>query len=282
MTGILAGLLTLYSAGCFNDKPNSRNTNEPEKSSSVDSQKPAIDLDSITLDGAYILDKNVNPASDKYVAVVLTSYARDGEGNANESEVDNQLRLYNAGISLVQDGFTNIYTEDLLPKGGSLNSFIELKEKAAKTDFSRLFSITDHKKAQELAMREYIQHGIDPSLLLFLTYNGRLNFDGAESSESIKKQMEYDYAFTIIYNTLQSGESNELAEWYRAFPKSGKRVIQQFNEAIRFVTGNYGWWMYGRSREMVDNVLEDKTDNGILFVGANHYESVREALVKSA
>jgi len=254
-----------------------------------------IDLDAIVFDsGINVLAKKYDPKNSKTVAVILESHSRDSEGGVYEDPNNLQAKLYNTGLQLVSAGFDKVYAESLAPYMDLRHMLTALSLDDPSLDFrSIIYSSSDDR---EDLVRGLFGKGVDTSLLLALTKPEDLDFLGAESEESVRKQIHYAKLLTALASAtaIFPGENesqfDELTRLYEQAKKKGDVVLpdgatmrdlvlyfREFNNYVDYVRDEFDWWISGRSKEMIDYMLES-SDNGILFSGQNHAPSAIEYL----
>ncbi|MBT3406713.1 hypothetical protein HN419_06150 [Candidatus Woesearchaeota archaeon] len=268
---------------------------EPEPKPVIVPPTP-IDLDAIVFDSSIsVLAKKYDANNNKTVAVILESHSLDSEKRVSEDPNNLQAKLYDAGLQLVGAGFDKVYAESLAPYMNLRHMLTALSEHDPSLDFRSVIYASSDKRAG-IVRSSLFGRGVDTSLLLALTNHEDITFFGAETEESVRKQMRYAKLLTALASatTVFPGEKesqfDELTRLYRRAKKKGDLVLpdgatmrdlvlyfKEFNNYADYVKDEFDWWISGRSREMIDYMLESG-DNGILFSGGNHGPSVIEHL----
>lgn len=250
----------------------------PEEHIITPKQDPQIDLEKLVLKDVNVIARNINPQSRKYIALVLESHTRYDDGAINPESLRQQPLLYDAGTQLIEGGFRNIFVESVMHQMSLetlLEGFVTLNPSV---DFGELQRAKSPNEAKQITRSKYVAKGLETSWLLALTYPGRATFKGAESEESLLRQMEYSDMLLRVQDVVNSGMWDHMRTRYKRNKNNeeAKDFLLEFNMTIDYVKRNYDWFMNGRSREMVDTVLT--RGNGVLFVGPNHFQSISRYL----
>lgn len=284
---------TAFSAGC--STPNTEGSIIPKSSPQAYSTvapdtKPKIaiapraetkiSLEGLVLDDCTILSRNINPNSKQYLAVILESHARDHNLNVNKSSRKLQPTQYKAGIALINAGFTNIFQESL-PYNTQFNNYLSDVADQYDLDFSAVQHTIDPIERQKIIEAKYLGKGVDISILTVLTYPEKVTFKGAEDQQSRDKGLKMVEHLNLLSQIAGSDQYYETKQAYKRKPNTPelKERRESFNSWVDFVCGNYHWFIEGRSTDMVNNISSD-VQNGLLFVGANHYASIKDELQK--
>ncbi len=240
-----------------------------------------IDIGGIRMPaGVNVLVRQPNPASSKYVAVVLEGHPRAAGGRIVEESMAQQPALYDAGVELARAGFRNITHEEAIEGLTLEKTLTGMKMLDPSADLSELVGEKDPEKARRLVTDKYLGKGYETSLLLALTYKD-LNYMFSVTPEMAINGARYSDTLKEIERFLVSGDYDFVRNSFRFGSRESRReagqVLSEFNGAIDYLIGNYRWFIRGRTEEMLDSVLS-RADDAIIFVGRNHFDAANEKL----
>lgn len=230
------------------------------------------DLEAL-LEGVTILDHTV--ARPDYI-VVLEMHATDGRA-INPEAAAVQGRIYDAVRALQESGYSNLFAESIshqVPIETLINTMQHVRPE---WQLGRLLD-SDEATADRLVRNGYLEKGIETYILASLV-DSDSSLTGLETTDALIRQQEFNQLTLQVDSLVNGGQWNYFkADWEgsRSDPLT-PMFVAEFNEAIDYLQSEYEWYISGRSEAMVEHATST-SQQGILFVGQNHYQSVVDAL----